>query len=75
MHRLLAPDRQPREPVVPFHSCSDAPADLPNICVIGRNVLSGAGTAVVVQTGARTYFGELAGMVIRQREPTSFHLV
>jgi P-type Mg2+ transporter len=46
--------------------------DLPNICFMGSNVLSGAGTAVVVQSGARTYFGELAGIVIRQRAPTSF---
>jgi P-type Mg2+ transporter len=35
-------------------------------------LLSGAGTAVVVQTGAGTYFGELAGMLVRQRAPTSF---
>jgi len=35
-------------------------------------VLSGAGTAVVVQTGTGTYFGELAGMLVRQRAPTSF---
>jgi P-type Mg2+ transporter len=50
----------------------DAPTDLPNICFMGSNVLSGAGTAVVVQTGAATYFGELAGMLIRQRAPTGF---
>jgi Mg2+-importing ATPase len=49
-----------------------AATDLPNICFMGSNVLSGAGTAVVVQTGARTYFGELAGLLIRQRAPTSF---
>ncbi len=44
----------------------------PNICFMGSNVLSGACTAVVIQTGTRTYFGELAGMLIRQRAPTSF---
>ena len=54
------------------HSQMDAPTDMPNVCFMGSNVLSGAGTAVVVQTGARTYFGELAGMLIRQRAPTSF---
>ena len=54
------------------HSQRDAPTDMPNVCFMGSNVLSGAGTAVVVQTGARTYFGELAGMLIRQRAPTSF---
>jgi Mg2+-importing ATPase len=51
----------------PFESRS-----LPNICFMGSNVLSGAGTAVVIQTGTHTYFGELAGMLIRQRAPTSF---
>jgi P-type Mg2+ transporter len=50
----------------------NGPTDLPNVCFMGSNVLSGAGTAVVVETGASTYFGELAGMVIRQRAPTSF---
>ena len=49
-----------------------SPTDLPNICFMGSNVLSGAGTAVVVQTGAGTYFGELAGMLVRARAPTSF---
>ena len=57
---------------VSIHGRGDAPTDLPNICFMGSNVLSGAGTAVVVQTGAGTYFGELAGMLVRQRAPTSF---
>jgi Mg2+-importing ATPase len=54
------------------HGRRDAPTDLPNICFMGSNVLSGAGTAVVVQSGAGTYFGELAGMLVRPRAPTSF---
>jgi Mg2+-importing ATPase len=56
----------------PFESRSGMSTDLPNICFMGSNVLSGAGTAVVIQTGTHTYFGELAGMLIRQRAPTSF---
>jgi Mg2+-importing ATPase len=48
-----------------IHGERDAPTDLPNICFMGSNVLSGAGTAVVVQTGARTYLGELAGKLVR----------
>ena len=56
----------------PFESRSGASTDLPNICFMGSNVLSGAGTAVVIQTGTHTYFGELAGMLIRRRAPTSF---
>ncbi|VFT27727.1 magnesium-transporting ATPase [Pseudomonas aeruginosa] len=31
--------------------------ELPNICFMGTNVVSGTATAVVVATGARTYFG------------------
>jgi Mg2+-importing ATPase len=58
--------------VAPFESRSGASTDLPNICFMGSNVLSGAGTAVAIQTGTHTYFGELAGMLIRQRAPTSF---
>src|SRR6516162_87482 len=56
----------------PVHGQRDAPTDLPNVCFMGSNVLSGVGTAAVVQTGAGTYFGELAGMLVRQRAPTSF---
>jgi Mg2+-importing ATPase len=55
-----------------IHGQRDAPTDLPNVCFMGSNVLSGAGTAVVVQTGAGTYFGELAGMLTRKRAETSF---
>jgi P-type Mg2+ transporter len=39
---------------VAIDSQRDAPTDLPNICFMGSNVLSGAATAVVVQTGAGT---------------------
>jgi magnesium-transporting ATPase (P-type) len=35
---------------------SSAATDLPNICFMGSSIMSGAGTAVVIQTGA-----ELAG--------------
>jgi Mg2+-importing ATPase len=56
----------------PVHNQANAATDLPNICFMGSNVLSGAGTAVVVQSGAGTYFGELATTLIRQRAPTSF---
>ena len=54
------------------HGHRDAPTDLLNVCFMGSNVLSGAGTAVVVQTGAGTYFGELARMLVWERAPTSF---
>ncbi|MDF1485587.1 magnesium-translocating P-type ATPase [Ramlibacter sp. H39-3-26] len=37
---------------------------LPNIVFMGTNVVSGTATAVVVSTGARTYFGMLADHVM-----------
>jgi Mg2+-importing ATPase len=48
------------------------PLDLPNICFLGSNVESGSATAVVIQTGGRTYFGSLATSIVGQRQLTSF---
>jgi Mg2+-importing ATPase len=48
------------------------PLDLPNVCFMGTTVVSGTARAVVVATGARTYFGSLARQVIGQRAPTAF---
>jgi len=50
----------------------DAPLELPNVCFLGSNVESGAGTAVVVHTGTRTYFGALAASIAGERQLTSF---
>lgn len=46
--------------------------ELPNICFLGSNVVSGSATAVVLHTGAQTYFGSLAVSIAGQRQPTSF---
>ena len=46
--------------------------DLPNICFMGTNVVSGTATAVVVATGARTYFGSLARSIVGSRAQTAF---
>ncbi|MDR2311549.1 MAG: magnesium-translocating P-type ATPase [Brucellaceae bacterium] len=46
--------------------------DLPNICFMGTNVVSGTATAVVVATGARTYFGSLAKAIVGSRAETAF---
>jgi Mg2+-importing ATPase len=47
--------------------------DLPHICFMGTNVVSGTATAIVVATGAETYFGSLAKNVVsRKRVETSF---
>ncbi len=48
------------------------PFELQNICFMGSNVLSGTAAGVILQTGAKTYFGRLAGSVAGLRAPTSF---
>ena len=48
------------------------PLELPSLCFLGSNVESGSGTAVVIQTGDRTYFGSLAASIVGQRQLTGF---
>ena len=43
-----------------------------NLCFMGSNVLSGYGTGVIIQTGARTFFGRLAHEIAGRRLPTAF---
>ena len=43
-----------------------------NICFLGTSVESGAATAVIVATGAHTYFGKLAGSLADQQVETAF---
>ncbi|WP_395406582.1 magnesium-translocating P-type ATPase [Pseudoduganella sp. UC29_106] len=51
------------------------PLELDNIVFMGTNVVSGAATAVVVGTGAASYFGALAGRVTAaDKAPTSFQM-
>jgi Mg2+-importing ATPase len=50
----------------------DDPFDLPNICFMGSNVVSGYATGVIVTTGGRSYFGQLADSIAEQRIQTSF---
>ena len=45
---------------------------LPNACFQGSNVLSGTGRGLVVNTGARTFFGAIAERLAGQRTQTSF---
>ncbi len=64
-------------PVEKFAEHADAATanalELDNILFMGTNVVSGAATAVVLNTGDRTYFGALAGRVQAvDRGPTSF---
>ncbi|HJV75143.1 MAG TPA: magnesium-translocating P-type ATPase [Noviherbaspirillum sp.] len=48
------------------------PFDLPNMCFMGANVVSGYGTGVLIRTGQQTYFGKLADAIAGQRVPTAF---
>jgi P-type Mg2+ transporter len=48
------------------------PADLPNLCFMGTNVVSGTATAAVVATGEETLFASLARRAVAQRSLTSF---
>lgn len=43
-----------------------------NLCFMGSSVVSGFATGVIVQTGAKTYFGQLAKRIAEGRTPTSF---
>jgi P-type Mg2+ transporter len=51
---------------------SSDPLDLANVCFMGTNVVSGTASAVVVATGAQTYFGSLAKSIVGQRAQTAF---
>ncbi|TAM96486.1 MAG: magnesium-translocating P-type ATPase, partial [Rhodanobacteraceae bacterium] len=73
---ILTGESIPVEKTVPEHaSKSDAhtdPLDLPTVCYMGTNIVSGSATAVVVATGPRSYFGSLARTLTGQRPMTSF---
>jgi len=73
---ILTGESLPVEKVAPEHAPSrDAQADaldLPTLCYMGTNVVSGSATAVVVATGPRTYLGSLAHTLSGQRSETSF---
>ncbi len=51
---------------------SDDLLALSTICLMGTSVASGTATAVVVATGANTYFGSLAKSIVGTRSQTSF---
>jgi Mg2+-importing ATPase len=53
------------------HGCKD-PFDLPNLCFMGANVVSGYATGVVLRTGRHTFFGKLADKVAQRHVPTAF---
>ncbi|MGC8864597.1 MAG: magnesium-translocating P-type ATPase [Bacteroidales bacterium] len=46
--------------------------DLQNICMMGTNVVSGSALAVVLHTGANTFFGALSKTISGKRVETNF---
>ncbi len=57
------------------HACSDHiddPFDVPNVCFMGANVVSGYATGIIVRTGAQTFFGKLADEIAGRHVPTAF---
>jgi P-type Mg2+ transporter len=69
----LTGEAMPIEKVAhPHASAAETPFDLPNICFMGSSVVSGIGCGVVVLTGARTAFGDVASMIAARRVLTSF---
>lgn len=48
------------------------PSDMPNICFMGSAVVSGVGRGVVIHTGRKTAFGEVADAIAGQRVLTAF---
>jgi Mg2+-importing ATPase len=63
-------------PVEKFHDPEtkgvSSPTELQNTCFMGTSVQSGTASAVVVTTGARTYFGSMASSITGERGLTSF---
>ncbi len=48
--------------------------NLSNMCLMGSNVVSGWGTALVINTGFDTYLGKMSENLDVKREPTNFEI-
>ena len=70
---VLTGESMPAEKHAPCSTseCEDL-LDLPNICFMGANVVSGYGTGVILRTGRATFFGQLAHEIAGRRIPTAF---
>jgi Mg2+-importing ATPase len=69
----LTGEAMPLEKHAQVHAgTAETPFDLPNICFMGSAVVSGVGCGVVVLTGARTAFGQVADTIAQQRVLTDF---
>ncbi|MGA2976880.1 MAG: magnesium-translocating P-type ATPase [Spirochaetia bacterium] len=68
----LTGESMPVEKTITAPAGMKAALELPNACFQGSNVLSGTARGVVVNTGARTYFGAITRKLAGQRSKTSF---
>lgn len=72
---VLTGESYPVEKMAGANAASDqSPLERTNLCFLGTNVESGSGRAVVLATGAGTYFGSLATRMTSERPPTSFDI-
>lgn len=70
---LLTGESLPVEKFSNLSSCESPNfLELSNIAFMGSHVMSGTAKAVVVATGAHTYFGSLAKSIVGRRATTSF---
>ena len=66
-------ESMPSEKFVTVRQPSHNPLELDNLLFMGTNVVSGAATTVVLETGSRTYFGQLAqSLTAIDSAPTAF---
>ncbi len=76
-HAILTGESLPVEKFAPApgHEAignTDSALDLPGICYMGTNVVSGTASAVVLATGGRSYLGSLSRSISGRRVQSSF---
>jgi len=57
---------------LPEPSDKKSPLELKNVCFLGTSVESGTATAVVIETGLKTYLGTMSSAITQAPPPTSF---
>ena len=62
----------PQQVAAADRAAFDDPLDLPTVCYMGTNVVSGTATGVVVATGPRAYLGSISSGLVGRRPATSF---
>jgi Mg2+-importing ATPase len=71
----LTGESMPVEKMAQPHQLATASAlERANLCFLGTNVVSGAAVGVVLATGEKTFFGNLAKSIVGHRSLTSFDI-